>query len=266
MTAPMFAEMPLGEILNESRVLDGMTNRSKKGAIESLVDLLYKQKLLSNKAEAVERVLEREGLLSTALGSGVAIPHARLEVGPRPVMAFGRHPDGLAFDTPDGKAVHLIALVLWKPEQTGLFNRLFGGLVSKLADAQFRRVLMVARDGREMAKALSGVRVDLAAGRAPKYEVDMLIALQLYEAKRRAGAKGLGRRIELARAELPGSILSRFDRLLERYGEALVDAPRGVCTGCHVQLSSSFASEMLRHSNQIYICERCGRFLVHRIG
>lgn len=259
-------EMSLDNLLDKTHVLDKMTNRSKKAAIEDLVELMWSQKLITNKSEALERVLEREELITTALGDGVAIPHARLDVGEKPVIAFGRHPTGIDFNAPDGDPVHLIVLVLWQPEQAGLFNRLFAGLVSKLASEQFRQQLIEATDALEIAKLLADVRIDMQAGRATKCEAHMLITLQILESKRRAGTKGLARQIELARMELPGSVLSRFDRLFDRYGEALAQAPDGVCLGCHVQLSSSFASEMLRNSDTIYVCERCGRYLIHRIG
>jgi predicted nucleic acid-binding Zn-ribbon protein len=59
---------------------------------------------------------------------------------------------------------------------------------------------------------------------------------------------------------------SRFDRLMEHFGEALVEAPDGICRGCNMQLSSGFASEMLRNPDTVYLCERCGRFLIHHIG
>lgn len=266
MGARYLKEMPLGEVLDESTVLARMTNRSKRAAIEDLVELLWKAGKIPNKSEALGRVLEREELVTTALGSGVAIPHARLEVGVRPVIAVGRHPAGIDFDAADGEPAHLIVLVLWQPEQAGLFNRLFAGLVTKLADAHFRDRLLTVADAAGIANALSDVRIDMRAGRAAKCEADMLITLQLLETRRRAGSNGMARQIELARAELPGSMLSRFDRLIERYGEALVEAPDGVCTGCHVQLSSSFGSEMLRHPETIYVCERCGRYLIHHIG
>lgn len=259
-------ELPLKEILNEKLIVDGMTNRSKKAAIEALVDALYAEGKIENKSEANARVMEREELVSTALGDGVAIPHARLEVGEIPVMAVGRHPEGIDFEAPDGKPVHLIVLVLWKPEQAGLFNRLFGGLVSKLADEEFRQELLEAKDAAAIAKRLADVKVNLFAGRASRCEADMLIALQLLESKRRSGAKGLDRQIEVARGELPGSMLSRFDRLMDRYDEALVEATEGVCQGCHMALSSSFASEMLHNPDTIYVCERCGRYLIQRIG
>jgi len=259
-------EIYLKDLLDEGLILDRMTNRTKKAAIEALVDLLYKRRRIGNKSEAIARVLEREDLATTALGEGVAIPHARVEVGERPVMAVGRHPAGLDFDAPDGKPVTIIALILWQPEQPGLFNRLFAGLVTRLADAGFRQSLIGARGPKEIAAILSGVRIDMGAGATTKCEADMLIALQLLESKRRAGAKGLTRQIELARAELPGSMLSRFDRLIDRYGEALVEAPDGVCTGCMSRLSTRFASEMLNNPDTVYVCEHCGRFIILRLA
>lgn len=266
MNARYLKEVSLSEVFGPNQVIADMTNRSKKAAIEDLVDLLYRQKLIENKSEAVARVVEREDLCTTALGDGVAIPHARLQVGDEPVIALGRHMSGIDFDAPDGKPVNLIVLVLWQPEQAGLFNRLFAGLVAKLADCHFRNRLMEEPNGEAIAKALADVKIDMLAGRATKVEADMLITLQLLETKRRANAKGLDRQIELARAELSGSMLGRFDRLMEVYGEALVEAPDGVCTGCNMALSSGFAAEMLRNPDNIYLCEKCGRFLIHHIG
>ncbi|MFA4973909.1 MAG: PTS sugar transporter subunit IIA [bacterium] len=266
MNARYLREVPLGEVLRPGQVIAAMTNRSKKAAIEDLVDILYKEKLIPNKAEALARIMEREELCPTTLGAGVAIPHARLEVGETPAIAVGRHPTGIDFGAPESDPVHLIVLVIWQPEQTGLFNRLFAGLVSKLADEKFRTQLMAAKDAGSIAKLLADVKVDMLTGRATKCEADMLIALQCLETKRRAKAKGLDKQIDLARAELSGSMLSRFDRLMEHFGEALVEAPDGVCRGCSMQLSSGFASEMLRNPETVYVCERCGRFLIHHIG
>lgn len=266
MNAKYLKEVPLCEVFGPEQVIADMTNRSKKAAIEDLVDTLYKQDLISNKTEAISRIMEREELCPTSLGDGVAIPHARLDVGDKPVIALGRHEGGVDFDSPDGKPVHLILLVLWQPEQSGLFNRLFAGLVSKLADSHFRNRLMEEADAKGLANALADVKIDMLAGRASKVEADMLITLQLLETKNSAGGNGIGRQIELARAELSGSMLGRFDRLMEVYGEALVEAPDGVCSGCNMALSSGFASEMLRNQDNVYLCERCGRFLIHHIG
>lgn len=266
MQTDFMRDIMFGELLEEDQILHDMTGSSKKDVIGELVGLLSKKKLIKNKSETLKRVLERENLVSTALGDSVAIPHARLEVGEKPIIAMGRHSFGIDFDSPDKKPVHLIILVLWAPERAGLFNRLFAGLVKKLADAKFRNDLMVSVDAKDLACKLSNVRINMQAGYPTKCETDMLVMLQQLETNRQNGIKGLEKQISLVREELPGSILSRFDRLIGRYGTALVEAPTGVCAGCNIQLSSKFASEMLKNSDSIYICEKCGRFLIHHIS
>ena len=52
MNARFVKEVSLGEVLKAGQVIADMTNRSKKAAVEDLVDVLYKQKLITNKAEA----------------------------------------------------------------------------------------------------------------------------------------------------------------------------------------------------------------------
>jgi PTS system nitrogen regulatory IIA component len=64
-------------------------------------------------AEIHEALLARERLGSTALGRGVALPHARLEGDPRPVVTFARLHRPIDFDARDEEPVDLIIQVLW---------------------------------------------------------------------------------------------------------------------------------------------------------
>lgn len=59
-----------------------------------------------------DKAWERESLMPTGLPGGIAIPHARLEGLPRPVIVMGRSTDGVDFDAPDGSLAHLIFLIL----------------------------------------------------------------------------------------------------------------------------------------------------------
>ena len=70
--------------------------------------------------EMIAAVEARERLQGTGIGSGVAVPHARIETLRRPLIAFGRAPDGLAWDAPDGEPVKFVFLVLTPARQEGL--------------------------------------------------------------------------------------------------------------------------------------------------
>lgn len=70
--------------------------------------------------EVTAAVDARERLMGTAIGKGVAVPHARIAALRRPVVAFGRAPAGLAWDAPDGEPVKFVFLVLTPARQEGL--------------------------------------------------------------------------------------------------------------------------------------------------
>lgn len=65
-----------------------------------------------------EGLCERERLGSTAMGRGVAAPHARLAGLSRICAAFARLEKPLDFDAPDGEAVDLV-FALFAPEDAG---------------------------------------------------------------------------------------------------------------------------------------------------
>ncbi len=67
------------------------------------------------------------------------------------------------------------------------------------------------------------------------------------------------------RAELAGKIdedlLGRFERLFKSKGDAAVVAiEHGVCTGCHMKVTTATAAEA-RAGKEIVSCENCGRIL-----
>jgi mannitol/fructose-specific phosphotransferase system IIA component (Ntr-type) len=62
--------------------------------------------------ELLRILLDRETLGTTAVGKGVAIPHGRTMVVPKPFLAFARSLRGVPWKAPDGEDVHLIFLLL----------------------------------------------------------------------------------------------------------------------------------------------------------
>ena len=64
-------------------------------------------------AEVLDALQARESLGSTALGRGVALPHARLGGDLRPVALFARLRRPVEFDARDEEPVDLVILVIW---------------------------------------------------------------------------------------------------------------------------------------------------------
>jgi mannitol/fructose-specific phosphotransferase system IIA component (Ntr-type) len=64
-------------------------------------------------AQVVETaVWAREEALGTGVGNGVALPHARIDVLPKPLVVVGISDMGIDFDAPDDKLAQVIFLIL----------------------------------------------------------------------------------------------------------------------------------------------------------
>lgn len=252
------------DYLKPSQVIYDLKSKEKVAAIEELLDVLIKQKLISKKKLVLTRIIDRENLVSTAIGSGVALPHARFDTGGDIAVAVGRSGKGIEFDAHDGEKVHLIILVVWNPSIPGLFNHLFAGLARFLIKSENRHKIFHARNKNELFKILSRIEFrfiseDKVIGRAA-----VLRKLQEIEIKMKKTSKAqqqeLAKQMTMMRDEMDQDLLARYDRLMSKYGFAVADAIEGVCQSCNINISTQMYSA-IEGSNDIYVCENCGKFL-----
>ena len=78
------------DYLKPAQVVHDLKAKDKVQAIEELLDILAKQKLIPSKKVILTRLIDRENLVSTALGDGIAVPHARVETHGEIAVAVGR--------------------------------------------------------------------------------------------------------------------------------------------------------------------------------
>ena len=100
----------LGDHLDASRVVE-LTTSEKDKVLSELVHVAAASPAVGDEAALLQAVREREGLLSTGIGLGIAIPHARIAQVSEFVIALGRHRAGLEFGSIDNKPVHVVVLI-----------------------------------------------------------------------------------------------------------------------------------------------------------
>jgi mannitol/fructose-specific phosphotransferase system IIA component (Ntr-type) len=242
-----------------------LKSKDKVEAVEELIDVLAKQKLIRNKKMILTRLIDRETLESTALGDGIAVPHARVDADGEITIAVGRSAEGIDFSAPDKKKVHLIIVIIWNPTLPGLFNHLFAGLAHFLRDPNFRRRIFEAKDKNELWETLSEIELRLPQEDKIVSRAGLLRKLQEIEKKKKRATKAqlptLKAQADLIREDLDTALLTRFEKLMERYGFAVAEVEAGVCQGCNISVSTEMSSA-IEGSNDIYICENCGKYLV----
>ncbi len=77
-----------------------------------LVQTFVAGDLIDNESRVVARLLEREEILSTGIGGGVAVPHAQIPGLGDLVMAASTHPQGVAYPSLDKEPVRLVFCLL----------------------------------------------------------------------------------------------------------------------------------------------------------
>ncbi len=80
---------------------------------------------ISNKSKLLTDLSNREKKASTALGAGVAVPHVRTMQARQMTIAFLRSPEGIYFDAPDGKPVHVFFAMVAPPYEDQEYLKLY---------------------------------------------------------------------------------------------------------------------------------------------
>lgn len=83
---------------------------TKHDALEQLIQAVSQNPVITDKAAFRQAVHERESVMSTGIGGGIAIPHVRIPEVLKPTVGVGIVPKGLDFGTLDNKPVHILVL------------------------------------------------------------------------------------------------------------------------------------------------------------
>jgi mannitol/fructose-specific phosphotransferase system IIA component (Ntr-type) len=253
------------DFFKPGQIIHELKSKDKVDAIEELLDVLAKQKLIRNRKLILTRLVDRENLVSTALDDGIAVPHARVNTGGEIAIAVGRSTAGIDFEALDKKRVHLIILIVWNPQLPGLFNHLFAGLANFLRQPEFRERIFTSKDKADLYEILSEIELRLPQDDKIISRASLLRKLQEIEIKRKKAPKAqhkvLQAQAALIREELDQALLLRYDKLMGRYGFAVAEVEDGACRGCNISVSTEMSSA-IEGSNDIYVCENCGKYLV----
>ena len=118
---------------------------SKKRAIE-LISELAAQRLGLDEQELFERLLAREKMGSTGIGGAIAIPHGRIKGLKQAAGAFLRLATPVPFDSPDGRPVNLLFVLLVPEQATEEHLQILSEVAERFSDPSFRDALTAATD------------------------------------------------------------------------------------------------------------------------
>ncbi|MBI1815566.1 MAG: PTS sugar transporter subunit IIA [Deltaproteobacteria bacterium] len=146
--------MKISEILSDQLVIPSLQGQTKETVVRELAEHLAAQYPAINAERLVEVLWERERLGSTAIGDGIAIPHGKLPGLHEVLGAFGRHLQGVDFQSLDGRPTQLFFLLVAPDDSVGQHLKALARVSRLLKDRAFRLRLLAAPDQTELCRII----------------------------------------------------------------------------------------------------------------
>jgi mannitol/fructose-specific phosphotransferase system IIA component (Ntr-type) len=135
----------LSELLSADRVKVPLDSRTKVDVLRELVGLVANGRSAADEESVLASVREREQVLSTGIGQGIAIPHGKTPHVDQLVLAAGGSPVPIDFDALDGQPVRLFFLLVGPESASGAHVKALSRISRLLRREQLRSDLLAAK-------------------------------------------------------------------------------------------------------------------------
>lgn len=134
--------MKLLDLLNKDTIIPNLKSTTKEEVIEELVDKLVEAGKIKNKQEVLSAILEREKIMSTGIGNGIAIPHGKTDAVDEMIAVYGRSTKGIEFDALDDKPAFIFFLLVNPKDMSGPHVKVLARISRLLKHDYFREALL----------------------------------------------------------------------------------------------------------------------------
>jgi PTS system fructose-specific IIC component len=142
--------MKLSKFCEEDLMNFDLQGQTKADVIKEMVDLTAQSSLVRDREELLAAVFEREKLVTTGVGYGVAFPHAKTRAMKGIVIVFGRSEVGIDFEAMDKKPVHLLFMIAAPEDAIGAHLNVMARLSYIMKSEKNRERLMRAKTAGEV--------------------------------------------------------------------------------------------------------------------
>ncbi len=123
-------------------------------AVRELAEAMVENNFVSNVDALVVAAMERESVLSTAMGNGLAFPHVRGVEGGGLTLALGTSKKGIQFGHAPEEKAHIIFFSVIPVAVSAFYLRLMAGLMEAFGKQENRDALLAAGSSEELWKTL----------------------------------------------------------------------------------------------------------------
>ncbi len=141
----------IAKYLNKNLILFINAN-NRDEALEKLVDCIYQDGKLEDRESFFQAIIEREKIVSTGIGMGVAIPHAKLPGYDEFFIAIGILKKGVDWQAIDHSPVRIIFMIGGPDDKQTEYLQILSGLTLAIKNEDLRKKLLTLNSPEDIVK------------------------------------------------------------------------------------------------------------------
>ena len=145
--------MKISEILEDRFVAARLQGSTKEEIINAMIEMVAKSPKVLDKQKVRAAIFDREGIMSTGVGNGFAIPHGKTDAVTDVVAAFAVTADPIDYQSLDNKPVRLVFLLVGRDSMVGPHIKLLSRISRLMNKEEFRNRLLGAKSPGEILDA-----------------------------------------------------------------------------------------------------------------
>jgi fructose PTS system EIIBC or EIIC component len=143
-------QMKICDILRVDKIIPSLKGKEKNEVIDELVNLFKNDPRVKDVDDLRIAVQEREKIMSTGVGKGFGIPHAKTNSVNDIIAAFGKLDEPIDFQALDEQPVNLVFLLVGKENMVGPHIKLLSRISRMMNKDEFRESLAKAKSAQEI--------------------------------------------------------------------------------------------------------------------
>ena len=142
--------MNLVDVFQPEYIKIPLEKNTKTDVIKELVKILSEHEAIGNSEGIIRAVFDREKIMTTGVGNGVAIPHCKHKDSRNFAIALGVHPKGIDFDSIDHEPARIIFLLVGPEDQPGTHIKLLSRISRIISKDEVREKVLACKTPTEL--------------------------------------------------------------------------------------------------------------------
>ncbi|MBU1096164.1 MAG: PTS sugar transporter subunit IIA [Ignavibacteriae bacterium HGW-Ignavibacteriae-2] len=137
--------MKICDVLQKDKIIMEFKSLEKDDVINQLIDLFKGDERVNDLEKLRESVFEREKIMSTGVGNGFAIPHAKTSGVSEMIAGFGKLSEPIEFEALDNQPVNMILLLVGEQNAVSQHIKMLSRVSRLMNKESFRNSLLNAK-------------------------------------------------------------------------------------------------------------------------